>query len=593
MANHDQKISHSLTDRFVSSLIPPHFSQSQDFFKVKVLIFFSLTLGGLGALILFGLSISEGDVPPRRVGTVIFATLLLGVVLLVRLTKSISVVGAYVVVVTVTVVWYIDFNNQSVVGPNTPLWVVPLALSSMLFRRFGLFVALAGIFSLFALNLALLSGGYLPPPIVKSESWQGLEAIQIVVAGVVVAVCTRGISKLATEHMDELALELLEKKKRIEEINELKVHAEASTRSKSMFLATMSHELRTPLNGVIGNAQLLSNESLPEGVSERVSDISSAANLLLMLINDILDFSKLEQNELTLIESPYCLSDQLTELCRMMEARAKDGVGFEFKVPDVPIYIHGDKNRLAQVFMNLLSNAVKFTDHGDISVGINIVHGDDVYVWVNDTGIGIKEQDLDKLFMQFSQVAGDSARNMEGTGLGLAITKGIVDKMGGQILVESDYGKGTKFTVVMPKRLTQKPATDVSETQQGSEALDLADVSFLIVDDIEMNCVVLEGMLLQFGASAIESVDNGAAAVAYIERHPETQVVLMDLRMPTMTGDVASRIIRDAGYSGVVIAVTANATDDDRKLCEEAGMNGFLSKPIVMDDLESVLKQNL
>ena len=589
MANSDQELKHSLLDRFISSLIPVHFSQSQDFFKVKVLTFFSLTVGGLGILILTGLSLGDGEVPLRRYGTVILASLLLAVVVLVRITKNIQVVGWYVVICTVSVVWYVDFNNQSILGPNTPLWLVPIALSALIFRHLGLLLAVSLILGLFVFDLLLLSKGYLPEPIVRREVWSSLESVQLVLAAVVIAICTRGVSKLAAGHMGELELELEEKQQRIQEINELKVHAEASTRSKTMFLATMSHELRTPLNSVIGNAQLLKAEDLPEKVRDRVSDISTAGNLLLMLINDILDFSKLEQNELNLIPSTYCISDQLTELCRMMEARVKSGVGFHQQVP-ADVYIHGDKNRLAQVFMNLLSNAIKFTERGDITVGIETPNPKDCHVWVNDTGIGIREQDLDKLFMQFSQVAGDSARNMEGTGLGLAISKGIVDKMGGEIRVESQFGEGTKFTIFLPNCLTMEKPTEPSRPTD-SGTLNLSNSTILVVDDIEMNCVVLEGMLLQFGAENISSVGSGEAAIDYLDEHPETDMVLMDLRMPGMSGDEATEVIRKNGYQGKVIAVTANATDDDRHLCMKAGMDGFLAKPVVMEELKSVIQQ--
>lgn len=580
---------HSLADRFISSLIPAHFSDHQHFFKAKVLCLFSIIVGGLALLILLGLTVSDGHVPVRRLGTVLLASLLIATVIVIRWTSNLQMVGWYVVVCTVTVVWYVDFNNQSILGPITPLWVIPIALSALMFKGPSLALAVLIIAFLFATNLTLLNLGYLPEPVVNPAVWSQLETVQLLAACLVVVVSTRGMTKLAAEHMDDLERELEEKQNRIQQINKLKVEAEASTRSKSIFLATMSHELRTPLNSVIGNAQLLKKQELPETIKTRVSDISSAGHLLLMLINDILDFSKLEANELDFIEAPYSLTDQLIELCRMMEPRVKAGVKFTYDFDRESVVVMADKTRLAQVLMNLLSNAAKFTDQGRITVGMETQNEKDVHIWIEDTGIGIKTQNLSKLFMHFSQVAGDSTRNVQGTGLGLAISKGIVEKMGGSIEVESEYGKGTRFTIRLNDRITHQAPEELVPVLANVEQLNLAETAILIVDDIEMNCVVLEGMLDQFGATKIATVNSGEACLDFLKRYSDTDIVLMDLRMPGMSGDVAAKQARSQGYGGKIVAVTANATVDDRQLCQQAGMDDFLAKPVVMEELQSVL----
>lgn len=580
----------SLSERLFHWLIPSSYINGEQGFQAKVLCVFSLVVSTLGILILLGLIATEGDLPPRRLGSLVLACMYFMVPLLMRWTPKITIVGAYTVFLTILIIWYVDFNNQSLNGPITPLWIIPFSLVALLFKGWALLFGFIAIASVFSLNVVMLFNGALPDPVIKAGAWVKIEFVFLIVASIVVLVCTRGITKIANQHMEDLKLELDERKKRLVEISELKVKAEESTKSKTMFLATMSHELRTPLNGVLGNAQLLARENLSGQSAQRVNDISVAGNLLLMLINDILDFSKLEQQQFSLIEETYDLRAQLTELCRMMKSRVKPGVEFEISLPMGVINIRADKNRLAQVFMSLLSNAIKFTEKGIITVGITVENHQDVHVWVNDTGIGIKEQDLNRLFLSFSQVAGDSAKNMEGTGLGLAISKGIVEKMGGEIRVESEFGEGTRFTVSLPNSLSNESLSmDVVEAV--SQGLNLEGASILVVDDIKMNCMILEGMLEDFGCNAISSVYSGHDAIMAVEQHPNIDLILMDMRMPCMTGDEATVLIREQGYKGKVIAVTANATPADRETCINAGMDDFISKPIDISALIQVLKK--
>ena len=308
-----------------------------------------------------------------------------------------------------------------------------------------------------------------------------------------------------------------------------------------------------------------------------------------MLINDILDFSKLEANQLNLIEKDYALDQQLTDLTRMMQPRLKPGVTMTLSLPKRPIYIHGDENRLAQVIMNLLSNSIKFTSQGHIQVSLDMNHDNHIIIAVRDTGIGMKEEDVNRLFTRFTQVANDSAVNMEGTGLGLAISMGIVKQMSGDIQVQSTAGEGSCFSIILPGRHVQDVVVNPADEQDTSERHLIQTCAFFVVDDMPMNCMVLDAMLMDLGALNVVAVNSGEEALAFIEKNMQTSMVLMDMRMPGMSGIEAAIAIRNIGYQGKIIAVTANASEQDRAACLDAGMDEFIAKPVAIDALEKVL----
>lgn len=570
-------------------MLPAHFLTGEDAFRAKVVWVFSTSVGGLGMLILFGLILAEGDVPLRRLVTVLLSALLLSVTLLMRYATHLVSVSTYVLLITVSIIFYVDFNNLSVAGPTTVLWVVPFTLMALLFSGPRLIVIFLLTFLLFIFNVIALLKGWLPEPIVKEDSWFYVQCVYVLAAVVMVVICTRGMSILAGNHLLELNKEVKSKQKRIEQVSQLKLDAESATRSKSIFLSTMSHELRTPLNSVIGNAQLLSRAQLPDKYREQANDIAIAGNLLLALINDILDFSKLEENGLHLIEKPYAVNQQITDLARMMTPRLKPDVKLTLHLPEDEVCIHADENRLAQVIMNLLSNSIKFTDKGEISVSLQLDNDRDIVIAVRDTGIGIKQDDIKRLFTRFTQVTDDSAKNMEGTGLGLAISLGIVQQMSGEIKVESTLGEGSCFSVVLPGRRVEcvNAETQVEAISLAPELMQAS--SFLVVDDIPINCMVLESMLMDLGAQCIESVNGGTQALAFIEHNMDTQIIFMDMRMPGMDGVEATEAIRKLGYPGKIIAVTANASEQDRQACLDAGMNDFIAKPVEIDALEAML----
>lgn len=587
--SNETKETPSSLDRLLIRQIPSHFLQGEDAFRAKVLWVFSTVLGCIGLIVLLFLSLAEG-VPPRRLVTVVLAALLLGVSFFMRYATRLGLISVYVCLVTTVLIFYVDFNNLSVAGPTTILWVVPFLLMALLFSGVRLFIFMVVTFSLFIFNAFAFVKGWLPEPIIDPQNWHYVQIMYVLCASIMIAVCTRGMWNLSIGHLRDLEIELKQKQDRIQQINHLKLQAESSTRSKSIFLANMSHELRTPLNSVIGNSQLLVRADLPEKHRAKINDIALAGNLLLMLINDILDFSKLEQNELVLIEEPYDLTLQILELSRMMIPKLKKGV--ELVLPSVKhsVYIKADKNRVSQIVMNLLSNAMKFTDSGVITLSLVEQENNGIKISITDTGIGIKNEDVEKLFTEFSQVAHDSTRNMEGTGLGLAISLGLVKHMGGTIDVNSEFNKGSCFSIILPhKRVGALPLDNAAENSYLDETLSLKGYSILVVDDIEMNCMVLEEMLLDYGADDVLSLTSGEQAVVHIEKNMQTRLVLMDMRMPGMSGVEATEKIRALGFQGSVIAVTANASEQDRQACIASGMDGFVAKPVDMKELEVVL----
>lgn len=593
-SSNDSTLAIGLLDRIFARIIPARFLTIEHAFHSKMLWLYSASVGGLAVIILIALYFTEDNVPMRRLGTLFLASLLFAVPILMRHLNTLKPVAIYVVVVSMALIFYIDFNNQSIQGPSGVLWLVPIMLITILFSGWRIVFNIGFCSVLFLMNVYFLKQGWLPVSIVNSENFHTVQVVYICAVSIILILSTHGISKLSQNHFESLQQEIQNKQNTIDQISALKREAEASGRSKSIFLATMSHELRTPLNSVIGNAQILSRAHLPNKHHEQVNDISIAGNLLLMLINDILDFSKLEEDEIDIIEEPYDLTEQIIELSRMMKARLKKSVLLDVLLPKDKIYINADQNRIAQVLMNLISNAMKFTDKGFIKIALETDQSADIRIAITDTGIGIHDEDIKKLFVQFSQVSHNSTRNMEGTGLGLAIALGLIKKMGGNIEVASELNKGSCFTVLLPnKRLSKLHTPTHVEPEARVVGLSLHDKSILVVDDIMMNCAVLESMLEAYGADRIISVNSGLESVEYVAQNSAPDLILMDMRMPGMDGIEATQTIRQQGYAGVIIAVTANATAEDEAACLSAGMNGFLAKPVVIEELEHVIGQLL
>jgi len=390
------------------------------------------------------------------------------------------------------------------------------------------------------------------------------------------------------------------------ELRGAKESAEAASSAKSIFLANMSHEIRTPLNGIIGINQLLIESGLSDAQRKYAELAKTSADTLLAIINDILDFSKIEAGKLEVDAINVDLHETLRQTIAMLAMRADaKALALTLRIdPDVPAYVHVDPVRLRQVVMNLVNNAVKFTERGGVTVRVGVEHRGPaprcvLRFAVTDTGIGISHDRLGKLFQPFSQVDASTTRKYGGTGLGLAICRQLVQMMGGTIGVQSLEGQGTTFhfTLVVEERERPVEAGDAGPRHAKRPRRS----RILLAEDNAVNQLLARELLVRAGHE-VHVVDNGRAALEAF-RQGGFDLVLMDVQMPVMDGYEAARAIRaqESKYRAAmqlrrpiaIVALTANAIKGDRERCLDAGMNDYLSKPIVPELLVEMLARYL
>jgi len=384
--------------------------------------------------------------------------------------------------------------------------------------------------------------------------------------------------------------------------------ARSADKAKSDFLAQMSHEIRTPINAVIGMDEMILRESNDENILDYADNIKRASNTLLSLINGILDFSKIESGKMEIIEVRYDTINIIDDLVHMVSERAAEK-GLELKLdinPGLPSVLYGDDVRIKQIITNLLSNAVKYTKEGTVTLRLGMTDNDGnnckLYVSVEDTGIGIRKEDVDKLSVSFNRLDEVKNRNIEGTGLGMSIVYGLLSMMGSRLHCESEYGQGSKFSFELVQKIVDantignysEHRRNIIENKKAAEHYKFSNVKALVVDDNEMNLKVVKGLMKTLNIVP----DLAISGRKCIEEVKKTQydIIFMDHMMPGTNGIETLHILRSEQLipdSTIVVALTANAIVGAKEMYISEGFNNYMSKPIDSGHLERMLAEYL
>ena len=391
--------------------------------------------------------------------------------------------------------------------------------------------------------------------------------------------------------------------KMIEQLNKARDEAVKANQAKTDFLSSMSHEIRTPLNAICGfSNSLLESDGVSTEAKGDVKNIIMASDTLLELVNGILDISKIEANKLEIIDSVYSFKKMYEELILLTKARiGEKPIEFKHSYDEsIPEFLYGDGIRVKQVIINLLTNSAKYTKDGYIDFRINSIQKNNIIrliISVEDSGIGIKKESIDKLFTKFERLGVEKQTTTEGTGLGLAITKKLVEMMGGKIVVQSIYGKGSIFTISLDQRmLTNEELTKVmkeKETEEKTdEIIDASGKNILVVDDNMLNLKVAERLLKAYKCN-ITLVSSGSECLDKVSNN-KYDLILLDDMMPRMSGTETLQKLKEIEtFTTPVVALTANAITGMKEEYINRGFNDYLSKPIIKEDLNRVMKKYL